>query len=103
MVRTSRFWKNEMTFNFAQNHVAKTKVQESDSSRNKSAATTRVKLCSVPCVSLCYAAEVAAVAINTFRSGLSLLITVGSEEILTGFPNAFQSDKGDNPGNLIAN
>lgn len=41
--------------------------------------------------------------INTFRPGLSLLITVGSEEILTDFPNASQSDKSNNPGNLIAN
>lgn len=88
MVLTSRFWKNEVTFNVAQNHAAKTKVQESDSNWNKSATTARVKLCSVPCVSLCHAAEVAAVAINTFRPGLSLLITVGSEEILTLFLKA---------------
>lgn len=74
-----------MTFNFAQNHVAKTKVRESDSNCIKSAATGPVKLRSVPCVSLYYVAEVAAVVINTFRPGLSLLITVGSEEILTDF------------------
>lgn len=31
-VGASSCWKNEVTFNIAANHVAKTKVQESDSS-----------------------------------------------------------------------
>lgn len=62
----STCWQNEVTFNIAANHVAKTKGQESDSTLSKSTTAVRAKLDTL-CVSFHSAAQVAAVVGNIDR------------------------------------